>query len=150
MRTSAFFLLLAATLLTSCKRPLPIAPDRNSIAGTVDAFHEALAKGDRASATALLAEDAQVLENGERQSRAQYVEQHLGADIEFAKNVATTRTAMIVRQEGDVAWTTSVHRSTGRFNGREVNNDGTELIVLAKTPDGWRIRAIHWSGGPHR
>ena len=150
MRTSALLVLSVCLLATSCRRPIPPAPERESIAATVAAFHDALAKGDTRAATDLLADDVQVLENGERQNRAQYLEQHLPADIAFAKSVPTTYTALLVRQEGDVAWTTSTYRSTGRFNSREVNSEGAELMVLAKTPDGWRIRAIHWSGQPHR
>ncbi len=98
---------------------------------------------------ALLAEDAQVLEMGVRETREQYSGEHLTADVLFAKTVASTRSAMVVRQEGPVAWTTQQSRTEGRFMSRDVDSDGTELMVLTKTPDGWRIRAIHWSSHSH-
>ncbi len=143
----ATFLLIA---LASCHKPLPTAPDRDAVAGAVSGFHDALAKGDRAAALALLAPDAQILESGDRQTRAEYESGHLAADIEFAKAVPSTHGAMIVRQEGTVAWTTTTSQSKGRFNEREINSAGTELMVLSKTTHGWRIRTIHWSGHPNR
>ncbi len=136
-------------LLSSCQRPIPAADDRDAIAATVNGFHTALEKGEPAAAMTLLADDAQVLEMGVRETREQYSGEHLTADTRFAKAVASTRSAMVVRQEGAVAWTTQQSRSEGRFMSREVNADGTELMVLAKTPDGWRIRAIHWSSHSH-
>lgn len=137
------------TLLSSCQRPIPAAAARDAIAATVNAFHTALENGEPAAAMALLAEDAQVLEMGVRETREQYSGEHLTADMRFAKAVSSTRSAMVVRQEGPVAWTTQQSRTEGRFMSRDVNADGTELMVLAKTPDGWRIRAIHWSSHSH-
>lgn len=149
-KISALLVVCACACASSCRQPIPPAPERDLIAATVDAFHEALAKGDTHAATDLLADDVQVLENGERQNRTQYLEQHLPADIAFAKTVPTTYTALLVREESDVAWTTATYRSSGRFNSRDVQSEGAELMVLAKAPGGWRIRAIHWSGQPHR
>ncbi|MFN2507414.1 MAG: DUF4440 domain-containing protein [Chthoniobacterales bacterium] len=139
--------LLTAALaaLPGCRRPIPTAPDREAIAKTVNAFHEALAKGDRSAALALLSPDAQILENGHRQTREEYAAEHLTADIAFAKAVPSTRAAMIVRQEGSVAWATVTGRSTGNFNGRNVDAENAELMVLSKTDNRWLIRAIHWS-----
>lgn len=137
--------MIAASALSSCRRPIPTAPDREAIATTVTAFHEALAKGDRAAALALLAPDAQILETGHRETRDEYESAHLDSDIEFAKTVPSTRGALIVREEGTIAWTSSTGRSTGKFKGRDVNSENAELIVLVKTSEGWRIRAIHWS-----
>ncbi|MFN2477393.1 MAG: nuclear transport factor 2 family protein [Chthoniobacterales bacterium] len=136
--------------MTSCQRPIPAASDREAIAAAVNGFHDALAKGDEAAALALLAEDAQILESGERQTREEYAREHLPADINFAKAVPSIQFALIVRQEGDAAWTTATSQSKGTFSGREINTDGAELMVLHKTSAGWRIRAIHWSGHPHR
>lgn len=139
----------AATLIVSCRRPFPTAPDRETIAGKVSAFHDALARGDRAAAMGLLAPDAQILESGHHQTREEYAQEHLDSDIAFAQAVPNTRGAMIVRQEGAVAWATSTGRSAGTFRGREVNAENAELMVLVKTEDGWRIRAIHWSNHSH-
>ncbi|CAA9234678.1 MAG: hypothetical protein AVDCRST_MAG42-1329 [uncultured Chthoniobacterales bacterium] len=115
------------------------------IDATVEAFHVALKKGESAAVMALLAPDAQILEGGHTESRAEYEKGHLASDIEFARAVPGTRENIVVRQEGSVAWATSTSRVTGTFKGREVNSAGAELMVLTKMPDGWRIRAIHWS-----
>ena len=120
------------------------APDPQ-IAATVDAFHDALKKGDRAAVMALLAPDAQILEGGHAESREEYEKGHLASDIEFAQAIPSQRENVVARQEGSAAWVTSSSRVTGSFKGRDVNSAGAELIVLSKTADGWRIRAIHWS-----
>ena len=120
------------------------APDPQ-IAATVGAFHDALKKGDRAAVMALLAPDAQILEGGHAESRAEYEKGHLASDIEFAQAVPSTRDNVVARQEGTAAWVTSSSRVSGSFKGRDVNSASAELIVLSKTADGWRIRAIHWS-----
>ena len=133
----------------SCRRPIPPAPDREAIAITVSGFHDALARGDRAAALSLLAPDAQILESGHRQTRAEYESEHLGADIEFAKAVPSTQGAVIVRQEGNVSWVSATGRSTGQFRGRAVDAENAELMVLVKSAEGWRIRAIHWSSHDH-
>lgn len=142
--------LLFLITLASCRRPLPPAADREAIVATIEDFHQALSNGDGVRASTLLAADAQVLESGDRQTREEYLHDHLPADLEFAKAVPSTRTPPVVRQDGNVAWTTSNSRSVGSFNGRNLDSDGTELMVLSKEPDGWRIRAIHWSGHSHR
>jgi hypothetical protein len=48
-------------------------------------------------------------------------------------------------QDGNMAWVASTSETTGSFNGRAVNSEGAELMVLTKGPSGWRIVAIHWS-----
>ncbi len=147
---SIALLVVGAILIASCRRPIPTAPDREAIATTVTAFSNALRTGDRAAALALLAPDAQILESGARQTREQYAAEHLAADIEFARAVQSTRGALIVRQEGNVAWTTSTNKSIGKFMDRDIDSESAELMVLAKTDGGWRIRAIHWSSHAHR
>lgn len=148
--TSAFLAALLLAAIASCQRPIPAAADRDAIAGAVNGFHDALAKGDEAGALAFLTPDAQILESGDRQTREEYAREHLPADIAFAKAVPSTRGALIVRQEGNVAWTTSTSQSKGTYTGRDVNTDGVEVMVLSKTATGWRIRAIHWSAHPNR
>jgi hypothetical protein len=143
-------LFFAVACLVSCRREMPVAPDRESITGAVNAFHAALAEGNEGAAVTLLAPDVQILEEGARQSRDEYLHEHLGADIAFAKAVPSKRSAMIVRQEGTTAWTTATTESKGTFMGREINSAGTELMVLSQTPEGWRIRAIHWSSHANR
>ena len=131
--------LAAAPFATAQEAPDP------QIGTTVAAFHDALKKGDRAAIMALLAPDAQILEGGHAESREEYEKGHLAADIEFAQALQSTRENVVARQEGSAAWVTSSSRVSGTFKGRDVNSAGAELIVLSKTTEGWRIRAIHWS-----
>jgi len=92
-----------------------------------------------------LALDAQIVESGHHQTREEYEREHLGADIEFAQAVPSTRSDVRVEIDGDTAWLTSRSRTEGEFKGSPINSSGAELIILTKTQDGWRIRAIHWS-----
>lgn len=125
----------------------PGAPDSDSTAAvqTVSRFHAALKAGDTATVKTLIAPDLQVLEGGEVETRAQYLAHHLGADMEFAKAVQGESSVVSYRGEGNVAWLASTSTATGKFNGRDVNSVGAELMVLSRTPEGWKIRAIHWS-----
>jgi ketosteroid isomerase-like protein len=114
-------------------------------AAAVDAFHAALASGDGAGAMRLLAPDAVILEEGDRESRAHYEEHHLPADIAFAKAVPSVRRDEQVTVSGDVAWVSANSESRGRLRDRPVHLVGAELIVLTKSSGAWTIRAIHWS-----
>ena len=140
----ALLTLVSLTLVGAAFATGEEAPDPQ-IAAAVDGFHDALKKGDRAAVMALLAPDAQILEGGHAESREEYEKGHLASDIEFAQAVPSKRENIVTRQQGSTAWVTSSSRVAGSFKGRDVNSAGAELIVLSKTADGWRIRAIHWS-----
>jgi ketosteroid isomerase-like protein len=112
---------------------------------TAARFHELLARGDSAGAVRLLASDATILESGDRETRAEYVAHHLGADIEFAKAVATTRQVVDTQRRGDVVWVAATSVSKGRFHDRPIDSRGAELMVLSRSGQRWLIRAIHWS-----
>jgi ketosteroid isomerase-like protein len=135
-----FFIALAAASADAAS-----APESTAVTAVVDAFHDALRRGDEKAAMELLASDAIVLESGSAETRAEYERHHLKEDIAFARAVPSTRSVLQVRIEGDAAWVVSTSRTKGSFRGREINNSGSELIVLTKVGEGWRIRAIHWS-----
>jgi ketosteroid isomerase-like protein len=120
-------------------------PDRQAVLATAKAFHDALAQGDSLAALRLLADDVTVLESGGLETRAEYRGHHLPGDIAFARAVPSTRTEPVVVVQGDVAWIVGTSRTTGTYRDRPVNSAGAELMVLTRTPDGWRIRAVHWS-----
>ena len=119
--------------------------DSAAVAHTVEQFHAALAAGDSAAALALLTPDAVILESGGMETRAEYRSHHLPADIDFARAVQTRRAPGRVAVQGNAAWAASTSSAEGTFRGRAVNSSGAELMVLARTPEGWRIAAIHWS-----
>ena len=130
--------------------PQDTGADSAAVAAAVDRYHEALATGDTAAAVRLLAAEAVILESGGMETKAEYMAHHLPADIAFARAVARERGAMTVTIRGDVAWAASTSRVKGRFRDREIDSRGAELMVLARTPDGWRIVAIHWSSRANR
>jgi hypothetical protein len=126
---------------TSACRPA----DSAAIVRVARRFHEILSTGDTAGINALLAPDLRVIEGGTVENRQEYLSHHLSADIEFTKAVKEESTSFSYKCEGNVAWLVSTSNSTGNFNGREINSAGAELMLLSRTPSGWKIRAIHWS-----
>lgn len=125
--------------------PARAEADSAAVAATVDRFHRALAEGDSATALNLLTEDAIILESGGVETREEYRGHHLPGDIAFAQAVRTERSPMRVVVRGDAAWATSTSTVRGEYRGRQINSQGAELMVLTRTPEGWRISAIHWS-----
>ena len=139
VRGAVFALVLSVSTISAA------ADDSTDVTATVDAFHDALRRSDAAAAMQVLASDAIIMEGGGIETRAEYESHHLTADMEFAKAVPSTRSNVKVQVNGDTAWLTSASRTEGTFKDKPVNSRGAELMVLAKTADGWRIRAIHWS-----
>lgn len=124
--------------------------DSAAVVETVHSFHAALAAGDSAKALSLLADDAVVLEAGGVETRSEYRSHHLPGDIRFAMAVQSTRGPMSVVIQGDVAWAWSTSTTEGQMGNRTINSAGAELVVLARTLAGWRIRAVHWSSRARR
>lgn len=135
----------AISLWPSTVLPQNRVSDSAAVATVVGQFHDALVRGDSTAALGLLAEDAIVLEAGTVETRAEYRQHHLPADIRFAQAVPSTRGSVRIVVAGDVAWITSSSETTGTFENRPISSVGAELMVLSRTAAGWRIRAIHWS-----
>jgi ketosteroid isomerase-like protein len=148
MRSPALLLslLVLADVVVAQRGP----SDSTTVAATVRAFHEALARGDSTAALALLAPDVIILESGGREDLDEYRAHHLSADIEFARSVPSRAGPMQVTFVGDVAWASSTSETTGTFRERPISSVGAELIVLSRHEGGWRIRAIHWSSRTRR
>ena len=117
-----------------------------SAAAAVDAFHAALAAGDREGALAALDSEVVIFEGGGAEmSREEYAGHHLGGDMEFVRAVKTEVTDRQRHTEGDVAWVLTRSHTAGRFRDRDIDVDGVETMVLRRTGDQWRIVHIHWS-----
>jgi ketosteroid isomerase-like protein len=140
----------ALVLLLASAAPAAGQSSTDSVAalGTVQRFHDALTRGDSAAALDLLADDAVILESGGRESKTEYREHHMPGDIAFTRAVPSRPGPRNVTVEGDVAWVASTSTATGEYRGRNIDVRGAELIVLSRGPQGWRIRAIHWSSRP--
>lgn len=126
------------------------ASDSAAVAAVVVQYHEALAAGDSAAALALLTDDASILESGGVETKAEYRSHYLPADITASRSSQGQRSPVHVRIQGEVAWTTSTTTSQRTVNGNAVASSLAELMVLVKTPGGWKISAIHWSSRTRR
>lgn len=126
------------------------ASDSSDVVGAVTAYHTALATGDSTAALALLAPDAVIVESGGIETRDEYRSHHLPGDIGFASAIKSERGAIRAVVQGDAAWAISTSTTQGEYRGRQINSAGAELMVLSRTPNGWKIRAIHWSSRARR
>ena len=124
--------------------------DSAGVVAMVEQFHAAVVAGDSILALSFLTPDAVVLESGGIETREEFRSRHLAADIAFAQAVKRERGPMRVTVRGDAAWVSSTSTSTGEYRGRPIDSTGAELIVLARTAQGWRIAAIHWSSRARR
>jgi ketosteroid isomerase-like protein len=116
-----------------------------------DQLHEALAAGDRERVRSLLLPDVLVYEMGVVEaSFGEYAKGHLGADIDFTRQVKRDRVSRSSGGAGDLAWVATQCRVTGTYNKRPIDNDAIETLILRRTSEGWRIAHIHWSSAPHR
>lgn len=115
---------------------------------TVEAFHGALAGGDRDHALAFLAPDVVIFESGGAEmSRDEYASHHLESDMAFSKAVAREVSDQRSASHGSVAWVLTRSTSAGTYREREIHSRGTETMVLHRTEAGWQIVHIHWSSG---
>ena len=147
MRVLALIALIAATSHAQQRTP---AADSAAVVQIAGRFHAALAGGDSTAALAMLTDDVVILEAGGVETRAQYRERHLPADVEYAKTVTSTRSIQKVVVHGDVAWLTATSTSAGQFNLRNVNSQGVETMTFARTTQGWKISSVHWSSRARR
>jgi ketosteroid isomerase-like protein len=117
-----------------------------SASGVVDNFHAALARGDTAVAERLLSAAAVVFEGGSAErSRAEYASAHLAADAAFEQAVGSQMVRRSGGTSGDLAWVASEGRTTGQFQGRDVDRVTTETMVLRRISGTWKIVHVHWS-----
>lgn len=137
--------LIVLCLTAACAPASSPADDEANVAAAVKAFQTAMDTGDAATVMQYIADDALMLEGGTIETRMQYEEAHLPADIAFAKDVTTKRTPIRQTIRGDVAWVTTSTDFTGSFEGRPVDFLGLETMVLSREQPGWRIKTIHWS-----
>jgi uncharacterized protein (TIGR02246 family) len=124
--------------------------DSAAVVAVITKYHEALAAADSATALALLTEDAVILESGGVETREEYRSHHLPADINHARSTHSQRSHVRVRVHHDMAWTAYSIATERDPNGRVINSTGAEMMVLVRTPEGWKISAIHWSSRQRR
>lgn len=125
--------------------PQPDSPDSAAVAEIVRRFHTALEDADSATVLALLSDDAVILESGSVEMKPEYRTHHLPQDIRFAGITQRKSGPVRVVVNGDVAWASSRSTSQLTLPERSAPSQTAELMVLVRTPAGWRISAIHWS-----
>jgi len=123
--------------------PAPAPPKEADIAKVVNSFYGAISAGDKAAAMHLIAPDAVFVESGKIETRAEYEANHLPADIEFESQVKAVRGPLRVTFHGaDTAWVISRAEYDEGNPEKYIN---TQLMVLTRDSDDWRIRTISWS-----
>jgi ketosteroid isomerase-like protein len=92
-----------------------------------------------------IADDALMMEGGTIENRMQYEQNHLPADLEFAKGMTAKRMPVQQTVRGDVAWVRTSTEFSGTFQGKPLALLGLETMVMTREADGWKIKALHWS-----
>lgn len=119
--------------------------DNAAITTVFESFYGAMKAAKPADAMKLIAADAVFLESGNLETRAQYEESHLPADIDFEKQVTGQRSPLSITVEGNTAWVIATTEYRGTFDGAAVNFVSAQLMVLTRQQGEWKIRTIHWS-----
>ena len=115
----------------------------------VEAFGKALAAGDFAAVESMLAPDVIILETGgAERSREEYLGHHARSDAKFLSGVHSALMRRKARVDGNTAWVASESELHASKDGKPVTLLSTETMVLADSPEGWRIVHIHWSSRP--
>ena len=119
--------------------------DSLAVAGVVEQFHAAVVAADSAVAADLLTAEALILESGGQETKEEYFSHHFFGDASFLAALTREPVTSQLRLAGDAAWVASISRVYGTVGDRDIDSNSAELMVLHRTPEGWRIAAIHWS-----
>jgi ketosteroid isomerase-like protein len=145
MRLPVVLMIVISGLTASCAAAQAPANDEAGVAAAAKAFQTAMDTGDAATVMQYLADDALMMEGGTIENRMQYETDHLPADLEFAKGMTAKRMPVQQTVRGDVAWVRTSTEFSGTFEGQPLALLGLETMVLTREPEGWRIKALHWS-----
>jgi ketosteroid isomerase-like protein len=126
----------------------PAAHNEAEVAAVLESFYGAIKRGDPKAAMSVIAPDAMFVESGKLETRAQYEENHLPADIDFEKQVTGKRDPLRITFKDDAAWVIATTTYDGTFEGAPVQFVSAQLMVLTRDADAWKIRSIHWSSRP--
>ncbi len=140
------FVLLSCGLLAACAPAQQPANDDAGVAAAAKEFQTAMDTGDAPTVMRYIADDALMMEGGTIENRMQYEQNHLPADLEFAKGMTAKRMPVQQTVRGDVAWVRTSTEFRGTFEGKPLALLSLETMVMTREPEGWKIKALHWSG----
>jgi ketosteroid isomerase-like protein len=118
----------------------------NEVAEVVEAFHLALKNGDEDTLKKILAEDVIIFEGGGvERSLKEYASHHMSADIDFLKQVQSSKLEHHIKVNGNTAVSMSRSHLKGKYKDKQIDSEGMETLLLIKTTRQWKIVHIHWS-----
>lgn len=117
------------------------APDAEA---AVQAFQDALKRGDRAAALDLLAPQLHVSEAGATEDLDQYAAGHLAADMAFLKDAKIKRLSRASVLTDDTARVVSISEIRSTAKGKPVVLQSRESMQLERYREHWWITAIRW------
>ena len=142
---------LALTALTlwipACSSAPPVHSE-SEVSAVFESFYSAIKKGDPKAAMSVIAPDAMFVESGKLETRAEYEKNHLPLDIDFERQITGKRGPLRITFAGDTAWIIATTEYEGKIEGGFVSFASSQLMVLTKDAEAWRIRSIHWSSRP--
>lgn len=131
----------------SKSRVYPANSGADTQAGKViSQFHQAIKKGFQKKARYLLADNVIIFEGGQvERSADEYANHHMLADMKYLANIQTQVLEHSVKVVGDIAYSMTRTKSTGQYQGKYINSESMETMVLHKEDGKWKITHIHWS-----
>jgi ketosteroid isomerase-like protein len=118
------------------------------VTAVFESFYGAIKRGDPMAAMSVIAPDAMFVESGKLETRAEYEKNHLPLDIDFERQITGKRGPLRITFAGDTAWVIATTEYDGKVDGGLVSFASSQLMVLTKDADAWKIRSIHWSSRP--
>ena len=116
-------------------------------ARTVDVFMAALVSGQLEQARAQMTPNAVVVANGQVfGERDAYIDGAAKGDSAALRSVQRELARRDAHAGTDVAWVVSEKRLRPMGAPQGPNEVVVETMLLAKTPAGWKITHVHWSG----
>ena len=138
MKRSAWVLLLTGLSFAALAADGP--------AEVVEAYHKALGGSDPQAVLKLMANDADVFEQGfVDPSRDDYAKASLARDMEFAKKTKREVQSQQASADANLAWVETLTRTRGTYENDKVDVSGAETVVLRKDGGDWRIVHVHRS-----
>lgn len=148
LRALAVSLCLAGASIAASAPATPVqaATPASSPLAVVEQFHAAMKRGDAAAVAALMADDAVIYEQGWVEvSKEEYVTGHLPGDIAYSVGMTDQVVSRRVSTSRSFAVVMTQSRTTGTYEGKPVDREGAETMVLKRVKGAWLITHIHWS-----